>query len=254
MGKKVKVGQFLLRSGSFKDMAAVQGAIESGRVRVKERIVHSTDFMFRPSTEQAFLDNSPVMPRQSELYFLFNKPEGVICQKNDSKGRASVWSYLKSKGELSESEINSLVSVGRLDIDTEGLLLLTTDGAFAHRVAEPRHEISKQYFAHIQGMITDDEIGRLEKGIVIVIKQHGERKRFVTKPAIVKLVDRNQKDSRVRITISEGKKRQVRSMFMAVGHKVNYLRRERIGRLVLAGLSLGEIRKLTRQEAELVYR
>ncbi|MFZ5975837.1 MAG: pseudouridine synthase, partial [Bacillota bacterium] len=161
------------------------------------------------------------------------KERGVISTCSDPQGRPTVMSYFKGVQER-------LFPVGRLDYDTEGLLLVTNDGALAYRLTHPRYEVDKTYVAFVRGHIKASQIRKLEKGVEI----DGVR----TAPAHVQALDATPGQSVVRITIHEGKNRQVRKMLLAVGLPVIKLKREQIGSLSLGNLKPGQLRKLKLHE------
>ena|SRR3989338_10866198 len=249
MGKKETIAAYLRRSGMFADNAEIHAILSDGRVRVGNRIAYSPSFQFRPHTDQVCIDEKPVESQKSGVYIAMNKPRGIICQKNDAKARPSVWDYLIQKG-LSKKMVNSLVSVGRLDVGTEGLLILTTDGRLAYRILQPRHNIMKEYYAVISGEISDASMNLLRRGVNITVKEKGADLSFKTSPAKAYLISRSPNQSELRIGIIEGKKNQVRLMLSAVGHKVNYLQRIAIGSLLLSHIPPVGYRIFAKEEIE----
>ena len=131
--------------------------------------------------------------------------------------------------------------VGRLDYDTEGLLILTSDGELAYRLTAPQNEIPKTYLVRIEGTITDVQLNRLRAGVEI-------EKGVVTKKCKVTVVETNKKYTKLHVVLTEGKNREIRKMFEVVGKNVDFLKRIRIGELTLAGLDRGKVRKLTQDE------
>ena len=170
-----------------------------------------------------------------KVYVAVNKPKGYITSMDDDRDRATVAELVKDIPER-------LFPVGRLDYNTTGLLLMTNDGDLAYRLTHPKHEVFKTYVALVSGIVSDARLARLRKGVDIG--------GFVTSPARVKIVRQNQRSTVVEISIREGKNRQVRKMFKAVGCPVKELCRTKIGDLYLARLKEGTYRKLTRQEVE----
>jgi pseudouridine synthase len=245
---KIRLLPFLMRSGKFKDSHEIEKLIQEGRIRVNHRVVHSKLFEFRPVNHTVYIDNKPVATREEQLYFMFHKPEGVVCQKNDAMGRPSVWDYLKKHSKLSESEIQALATVGRLDLGTSGLILLTTDGELVNKVAQPASGIEKEYHVVADGSVGEDLVERLRKGVDIPVEVEGKTETVKTKPCTVTVVSRNAKETALRIVLKEGKKRQVRMMMRAVGHPVITLRRERVGGVSLGALELGGLRKFAKEE------
>lgn len=178
-----------------------------------------------------------VQIRQQEKleYVLLNKPIGYITSMQDEKDRPVVTELV--------ADVNArLFPVGRLDYNTSGLLLLTNDGDLAYRLSHPKHQVTKTYRARVSGVLSKEKIGKLRKGIDIG--------GFVTSPAQVKLIKQTERSAIVEIQIHEGKNRQVRKMFAAVGNRVQELQRTQIGDLYLGRLKEGHYRKLTRDEVE----
>src|SRR6185369_878596 len=174
-----------------------------------------------------------INPHQPLTYIMLNKPAGYVTTMSDPEGRPTVQHLLKGV------KIR-VYPVGRLDYNTEGLLLLTNDGDFAHLITRPKHEFPKTYRAKVKGGLEDSQIDTLEKGIYL---DDGR-----TAPAKIKKVSKEEANSWLEITIHEGKKRQVRRMFDRVGHSVIKLKRIRTGNLVLGDLPEGAFRYLTPEE------
>ena len=170
-----------------------------------------------------------------KVYVAVNKPKGYITSMDDDRDRATVAELVKDIPER-------LFPVGRLDYNTTGLLLMTNDGDLAYRLTHPKHEVFKTYVALVSGIVSDARLARLRKGVDIG--------GFVTSPARVKIVRQNQRSTVVEISIREGKNRQVRKMFKAVGNTVLELERVAIGDVRLGHMQQGHYRKLTRREIE----
>lgn len=166
-------------------------------------------------------------------YYILNKPKGYVCTVSDDKGRKTVMDLLP------KTDVR-LVPVGRLDYDTEGLLILTNDGDLTFRLTHPRNEIPKTYLVKIEGTISDLALSKLRGGVVI---DGG-----TTKKCSVRIGEVTKTDTKLYITITEGKNRQVRKMFEAVGKEVVFLKRVKVGDLTLRGLDRGKCRKLTLEE------
>ena len=162
-----------------------------------------------------------------------NKPKGVVCTLSDDRGRKTVREYLPENGAR-------VFPVGRLDYATEGLLILTNDGDLAYRLTNPKTEIPKTYMARIEGTMQEKDLNRIRSGI--------ELDGVMTKKCKAHIVETNKAYTKVHVTITEGKNRQVRRMFEAIGRNVEFLKRVSIGRLKLTGLDRGEVRPLTAEE------
>jgi 23S rRNA pseudouridine2605 synthase len=174
-----------------------------------------------------------------KVYIMINKPKGVVTTLSDPEGRITVKDFLKGVRYR-------IFPIGRLDYDSEGLLLLTNDGDFAHAVLHPSQHISKTYLVKIKGIIGNRAMEKLKNGVRL---EDG-----ITLPARVKPVRSSDKNSWIEITIYEGRKRQIRRMFECVGHPVIVLRRIGINGLKLKGLKTGEIRHLTCAELQRIQR
>ncbi|UPK73182.1 rRNA pseudouridine synthase [Nocardioidaceae bacterium SCSIO 66511] len=207
--------------------------IAQGRVEVDGEIVMQMGLRVDPSTAVIRVDGKRLPPATPHAYVVLNKPLGVVSAMSDPRGRPTLASYVESRPER-------LFHVGRLDADTEGLLLLTNDGEFAHRMAHPSYEISKVYVAEVDGRVDKRTAGRLRSGVELddgpaaadefSIKQvHGDR-------------------SLVRLTIHEGRNRIVRRMLAEVGHPVRRLSRIAIGDVRLGSLKPGDVRDLSADE------
>ncbi|MDQ0244292.1 23S rRNA pseudouridine2605 synthase [Bacillus fengqiuensis] len=212
--------------------------ITEGKVKVNGKVVKELGVKVGPN-DRVEVNEIP-LERQAPVYFLFYKPRGVISSVSDEKGRKTVTDYFPH----AEARI---YPVGRLDYDTSGLLLLTNDGEFANLLMHPKHKIEKVYIAKVKGIPFREKIKQLEKGIRL---EDG-----VTAPARVKVVsvDKRKQTTIVELTIHEGRNRQVRRMFEAIGHPVMKLRRERYAFLDLKGLNAGESRELTTHEVKQLY-
>lgn len=170
-----------------------------------------------------------------KAYVLLNKPIGYVTTVSDDRDRLTVMDLVKDVDAR-------LFPVGRLDYNTSGMLILTNDGDFAYRLTHPKHEMPKTYRARVSGVLSAEKCARLRNGIDIG--------GFVTSKAKVEIIKGTQRSTIVDITIHEGKNRQVRKMFKAVGNPVQELERTAIGNIRMGRLALGHYRKLTREEVE----
>lgn len=176
-----------------------------------------------------------IQAEEKKVYILLNKPVGYVTTVSDDLERPTVM-------DLVQDVDARVFPVGRLDFNTSGMLILTNDGDFAYRMTHPKHEITKTYRARVAGVLSDEKCARLRKGVDIG--------GFVTSPAKVNIIKGMPRSTIVDITIHEGKNRQVRKMFKAVGNNVQELQRVAIGKIPLGRLSEGHYRKLTREEIE----
>lgn len=184
--------------------------------------------------DHVLVNDKRVGDKQKDCYILLHKPKGYVTTVKDDLGRKTVMDLV---------HVNVRVyPVGRLDYDTEGLLILTNDGELANRLTHPRNEVNKTYIARISGSLAESERLALERGVVI----DGVK----TAPARVKILQRDVHHTRCEVTIHEGRNRQVKKMFEAVGKEVEFLKRVAIGDLRLGGLKRGDYRFLTENEVE----
>ena len=162
-----------------------------------------------------------------------NKPKGYLCTVRDDKGRKTVM-------DLMPPNIGRIYPVGRLDYDSEGLLILTTDGELAQHLTHPSNEVPKTYLVKIEGTITEAGLNPIRSGVDIG--------GYVTKKCKAHIVETNKAYTKIHVTITEGKNREVRKMFEAIGKQVTLLKRIKVGEINLRGLDRGAYRKLSREE------
>lgn len=214
----------------------VKKYIRRGSVTVNGELVRSPERKV-DERDQVCLDGRKVS-YAAEEYFMLNKPAGVVSATEDKRDRTvlDLIQYKKRK---------DLFPVGRLDKDTEGLLLITNDGALSHRLLSPRHHVDKTYYVEVQGHVTEENRAAFQRGVNIGT----EEEPLVTMPARLEILEAGQSLSRVRLTIREGKFHQVKRMFLSLGMEVSYLKRESMGSLRLDdSLAPGEYRPLTEHE------
>jgi pseudouridine synthase len=220
--------------------------IKKGRVKVDNDVVTAESFIFDTRRRRVYLDNEPIR-MQPTRYFLVNKPKGHSCQRGEYPNVSDLLDNIL-KGE--PEAMRSVFVVGRLDRDTEGLLILTNDGKMASHILQPVEKIEKEYEAVVEGTLTDDEMTRLESGVTINVDDED----YQTLPAKVQLVKRTRipasgkSTSVARITVIEGKKRQVRQMFETVGHPVISLKRVRIGALKVDDIGDKWVQEVSRSD------
>ncbi|MDO4493245.1 MAG: pseudouridine synthase [Clostridia bacterium] len=212
---------------------AAEKLIQDGLVSVNGMVAHIGDSV-DPRKDKVLVEGKPVRKEKVRRVILFYKPRGVVSTSNDPEGRKTVQSYFK---EIPER----LYNVGRLDLNSEGLLLMTNDGALANRLTHPRYGVEKKYFAVCDGDLTPEQADMLKKGVML---DDG-----MTAPAKLSNVKHNVKgDSTFYITIHEGRNRQIRRMLEAVGHRTLRLKREQFGPFILGPLRAGQWRELTERE------
>lgn len=211
----------------------VKDYIKAGRVKVDNNIIMSPNSKVDTLTDKILFDNRDISYSHFE-YYMLNKPAGVISATRD-KNCKTVLDLIKNKKR------KDLSPVGRLDKDTEGLLLITNDGTLAHNLLSPKKHVDKVYYAVIDGRVTCEHINIFKQGVYI-------EKDVLTMPAVLEIIE--SKDiSKVLLTINEGKFHQVKRMFEAIGKNVTYLKRISMGALKLDDSLLpGEYRELTESE------
>ena len=246
-------GERLQKALSRAGIASRRGGEElimAGRVKVNGKIVTELGTKIDPANDRVTVDDEPVAVKVSatpqKIYIMLNKPAGYLSTVSDPQGRPTIMDL------LDRERVGRLYPVGRLDADTEGLLLLTNDGAFANALSHPRFGVEKEYVALVDGIIAMKDIDRLRKGVSIPVEdtETGEHIAHLTKPARVDLIRHEGSNSLVRFILKEGKKRQIRLMADAVDHPVIELRRVRQGPVKLGDLASGKFRNLSKQEVK----
>lgn len=237
MENEMRLQKYLAQCNVASRRAAEQ-FITDGRVRVNGKVVTE---LGTKVCEGDFVevDGSPVYAEKKKYYIMLNKPEGFVTTASDENGRSTVL-------DLIDDIDARLYPVGRLDINTEGLLLLSNDGDFTLKVTHPRHKLDKTYRVIVSGIPNHFEIEKLERGVYI----DGKR----TAPARAKLLSADKQNGLIELTIHEGRNRQVRKMMEAIGYKVLYLQRVAIGNIVLGNLPLGKWRHLNPNEVKYLMR
>lgn len=216
---------------------ASENLIKEGRISVNGEIITQMGFMVDEEIDEIKFDGSTVKPVAKKIYVMLNKPSGFVTTVADDKGRPTVL-------ELVSDIQDRLFPVGRLDYDTEGLLLLTNDGNLTYKITHPKNEIKKTYVAEVTGNISMETIIALRRGVVI--------DGYKTQPAEVEVVGATKLGTKLEITISEGRNRQVRKMFESQGCIVKKLKRTKEAGLMLGHLPLGKWRKLSESEVNML--
>ena len=180
------------------------------------------------------VEGRPVSVKKNE-YYLLHKPKGYLCTVSDDKGRKTVMDILGDG-------VGRVYPVGRLDYDSEGLLILTTDGELAQHLTHPSNEVPKTYLVKVEGRLTEADLNPIRSGVEI--------DGYVTKKCRAHIVETNKDYTKVELVLREGKNREIRKMFAAIGREVTLLKRTKVGELTLRGLDRGAFRKLTPAEVE----
>lgn len=224
--------QKVLAQAGVASRRAAEDLIFRGRVEVNGALVTEQGMRVDPTSDVIRVDGQRIPPQRSNAYVVLNKPKGVVSTMDDPQGRPTVADYLGKRGRL--------FHVGRLDADTEGLLLLTNDGDFAQRLSHPSFEVPKTYLAEVAGVVTGGTVKRLLNGITLADGP--------IKADRIRVLQRVGDRSLVKVTLHSGRNRIVRRMFDEVGHPVRKLSRIEIGPVKLGDLKSGALRDLTREE------
>ena len=225
--------QKILSRAGVASRRKAEDLMAEGRVMVNGVPVKSLGTKADVTRDDIRVDGVRVRPPKERVYLLLNKPRGVVTTRHDPEGRTTVMNLVPS--------VSGLFPVGRLDVTTEGLILLTNDGAFAEQVLHPRYEVARVYHAKVRGVLEPKTLARLRKGLVV----DGEH---LSLDHVRVLEAAN--NSWLEVTLHEGKHHEVRRLLEGVGHPVSKLRRVGIGPLTIRGLEPGEFRSLTAREIE----
>ncbi len=226
--------QKLIASTGLSSRRKAEMLIASGRVSINGKVVTELGTKVDPSRDHVKVDGKHLTSAQPFVYLMLNKPKNVMSTLDDPGGRTTVKDFLRGVSVR-------VFPVGRLDFDSEGLMLLTNNGDLAQALLHPRYHVPKTYLIKVKGVLQDEEITKLERGVRL---EDG-----MTSPAQVKKVRKVEANSWLEITIREGRKHQVKRMLETVGHPVIRLMRIRMGSLSLGDLAPGEFRFLTDAEA-----
>lgn len=229
----IRLQKYMAEAGIASRRKAEELILE-GKVKVNGKIANELGIKIVPNKDIIEYNGKKVVLEKEYVYILLNKPIGYVTTVKDQFNRDSILDLVKTNKRI--------VPVGRLDMYTSGAIILTNDGDFVYKVTHPKHEIEKTYTVTIKGIVKNNEVEELKKGVKI--------EDYITKPAKVKILktDEEKNISRLEITIHEGKNRQVRKMCEAIGHKVLALHRSKIAGIGVKDLELGKWRYLTKNE------
>lgn len=233
----MRLNKFLSNSG-VASRRKCDELIKEGKVFVNGKQVKELGTVVNEKKDKVTVEGKVISLPSSFVYIKLNKPKGYACSASDEKGRKTIYDLIDCDERL--------FSIGRLDYDTEGLIILTNDGDFANKVAHPKYNIEKEYRVTIEGDIKESELAVMRKGVVI----DGER----MPSARVEKLSQDNKYTKLSVVIDEGQNRQVRRMFEAIGKSIRLLKRVRIGQVRLGGLSRGDYKDLTEEELNLLVR
>ena len=238
--EEIRLQKFLAEAG-IASRRKSEKIILAGKIQVNGKIIKELGTKINPNKDIVEYDNKKIHIDKEKIYILLNKPIGYVTTVKDQFNRDSVMDLVKVKQRI--------VPVGRLDMYTSGALILTNDGDFVYKVTHPKHEIEKTYTVTIKGIVTNTEVEQLKKGVKIDDE-------YITKPAKVKILktDDEKNQSRLEITIHEGKNRQIRRMCEAIGHGVLALHRSKIAGIDVKDMPLGKWRYLSMEEVYTLMR
>ena len=228
--------QKVLAQAGIASRRACEVLISEGRVEVNSEVVLEQGRRVDPERDVIRVDGARIPPLRRHRYLALNKPRGVVATMDDPEGRRTIANLLDTRQLRNER----LFHVGRLDTDSEGLLIMTNDGDLAQRLAHPSYEVPKTYIAEVAGAVSEQTLKRLRRGITL---EDGP-----VRPTSVKIVSSVGDKTLLKITLQEGRNRIVRRTMEAVGHPVRRLSRIGIGPVRLGNLKVGEYRELTREE------
>ncbi len=227
----MRINKFLAENG-VASRRACDKLIEEGKVKVNGKVC-GLGAEIDENKDVVTVDGRAVEKGTQHRYYLMNKPKGYVCTVSDDKGRKTVM-------DLLPSDAGRVYPVGRLDYDSEGMLLFTNDGDLAFRLTHPKNEVPKTYMVKLEGEVSEALLNKLRGGVELDGK--------VTNKSKIKIVETDKKYTKIHITINEGRNRQVRRMFESIGKEVVFLKRIRIGDLPIGSLERGKVRKLSAEE------
>lgn len=228
----MRINKYLALCGIASRRACDQ-LITDGKVMLNGRLLKELGKEINPKVDIVIVEGKRVKAIENHVYLMLNKPKGYVCTTNDDKERRTVLDLIKDCDER-------IFPIGRLDYDTEGLLLLTTDGDFTNLLTHPSNQINKTYIARIKGVVAEDDLNKIRAGVVL--------DGIKTKPCKAKVLELNENFTRVEVVLQEGRNRQIRRMFESIGKEVVLLKRVAMGEVRLGGLPRGASRNLTEKE------
>ena len=228
----MRINKFLAESGVASRRASDE-LIKDGVVKINGKIAKLGDEV--EMGDSVSVNGKLINTVKKYDYYMMNKPKGYVCTVKDDKGRKTVMDLLPNNNKR-------IFPVGRLDYDSEGLLILTNDGDLTFKLTHPKNEVPKTYLVKTEKPVSDEDVVKLRSGVVI----DGVK----TKKCNIRLIETTKTGAKLHITITEGRNRQVRKMFETIGNCVDFLKRIKIGDLTLSGLDRGQIRSLSQKEID----
>jgi 23S rRNA pseudouridine2605 synthase len=240
-GGAVRIQKFLAEVG-IASRRAVEEMVLLGQIEVNGEVVKTLPCFVTPGRDEIVVDGRRISRRRraaEKVYFLLNKPRNVVCTNHDPQGRRKAVDFLPPITQR-------VYTVGRLDADSTGLILLTNDGELTQHLTHPSGETPKTYVVTVDGCVEEKQIDRLKRGLYL----DGKR----TAGAGVNVEHRGPKQTLLRITLREGRNREIRRVLVRLGHKVRRLKRVAIGPITDKGLGVGQVRPLSRKELQQLRR
>jgi len=236
----MRINRFLASAG-FGSRRKCEDLVRAGSVSINGMVNVNLAATVDGESDVVTVDGTRAVPRGNTRIFVLNKPAGVLCTVSDEKKRKTVLDVAAEKGYG-----RRLFPVGRLDMYTSGIILLTDDGDLTYRLTHPRYKIDKVYIVKVAGEVSDSEIARIASGIDL----DGEK----TGPCAIAVLKRNKSETIAEVVLREGRNRQIRRSFMEIGHKVRRLHRKALGELEFKDLAEGDMRPLSALEEKILRR
>ena len=234
MGEKIRINRYLAASG-FGSRRSCEDLVIRGRVFMNGERISDLATLVEPGVDMVTVDGAPADAREKPVVLVLNKPVGVLSTVRDSFKRRTVIDLAREHGHTGR-----VFPIGRLDLDTSGILLLTNDGRLAHRLMHPRFKIEKTYRVTVEGDVGGESLARIAKGVAL--------DGAITMPCGVRVLQRRAGTTVLEIKLKEGRKRQIRRMLSTCGHRVLALHRKALGSLEFRDCAPGAIRPLTARE------
>lgn len=236
----MRINRFLASAG-FGSRRKCEDLVRAGSVYINGKVNVNLSAAVDGESDVVTVDGIRAVPRVGTRIFVLNKPVGVLCTVSDDMKRKTVLDIAAEKGYG-----RGLFPVGRLDMYTSGIILLTDDGDLTYRLTHPRFKIDKVYIVKVAGDVRDSEIARIASGIDL----DGQK----TGPCAIAVLERNKSETIVEVVLREGRNRQIRRSFMEIGHKVRRLHRKALGELEFKDLAEGDMRPLSAREEKILRR
>lgn len=237
MSKKLRIYQILAEAGIVRSKKEAVLLARSGKIKVDGEEIQSLHYQLNPRKRKVTVDGEEIKQITEKKYFILNKPKGIETTKGN------ILKLAEKKEVVNPKILPTLYPVGRLDKETTGLLIVTNDRKLGNKILNPKSELRKVYYAEINKKLNEFEAEKLRNGVEIDLEENGIITKYKTKPAEIKI-----KNGFIEVTITEGKKRQIRRMFETIGCKVIELKRVAVGRINLGNLKEGEFREIKKEE------